>query len=482
MRSWFPDSTRFLANAVPRGQGPQEVGSQGTSIWMVSVLGGAPRKLRDNAVAYSVSPDGSLISFGTNKGRQGDREIWLMALSGEQARKLYETGEDSTINGPVWSPDGKLIVYNQANMGGSSLVSRDLKGGLPTTLFPPSTADLIFDYLWLPDGRLVYSLMEPNGAGSATCNFWEMRLDDRTGKPIEKPRQLTSWSEFCMNFAGVTADGRKLAFLKWTSHNATYIAELDSTGSYISNPRQLNSGNSGMAVDWTADSKALIITSGPTRIDKQALGEEAPEPLATLQEGVRDPRVSPDGKWVVYFPEARSNIPTVAVNPEPVMRVPIDGGPSQRLFAAKPNSLPFCAKSPSHLCVLAEPNEAGKQMIFAAFDPLKGRGAELARFNLDPNTHPWAFDLSPDGTRIAAFQNPAGPICILSLRGLATQEIRVKGWSNLKSLNWTANGKGLFVSTDNDVPSGSRPVACGLTRQRQCSVDAVLGDWHRTIS
>ena len=56
---------------------------------MVSVLGGAPRKLRDNAFAWSVSPDGSSISFGTNKGKLGDRELWLMGPNGEQARKLY---------------------------------------------------------------------------------------------------------------------------------------------------------------------------------------------------------------------------------------------------------------------------------------------------------------------------------------------------------------------------------------------------------
>ena len=48
--SWLPDSTSFLANAtVPGGS---------TSIWMVSVLGRAPRKVRDDATAWSLSPTG----------------------------------------------------------------------------------------------------------------------------------------------------------------------------------------------------------------------------------------------------------------------------------------------------------------------------------------------------------------------------------------------------------------------------------------
>jgi Tol biopolymer transport system component len=252
-----------------------------------------------------------------------------------------------------------------------------------------------------------------------------------------------------MSLGSVTADGRKLAFLKSAEHSATYVADLDASGSYISNPRQLNAA---YAQGWTADSNALIFTSGLTRIDKQFLSAEAAEPLATLQEGVRGATVSPDGKWVLYFPE--SPLPIIDDNPEPLMRVPMEGGPSQRVFTAKPGSLAFCAKSPSHLCVIAEVTEDIKQYIFSAFDPLKGRGPELTKF--DRNAVLWTFDLSPDGTRIAAFRSDfAGPIYILSLRGLATQEIRVKGWSNLMSLHWTANGKGLFVSTYNYPPSGA---------------------------
>src|SRR6266705_6771531 len=136
---WFPDSTRFLSNAHSPGADPSTSSpSRGTSVWMVSVLGGAPRKMRDNAVAYSFSPDGSLISFGTNKGRVGDREIWLMGPSGEQERRLYETNEDSSIGSLNWSGDGQRVIYVKTDRSGDTLVSRDLKGGTPNTLLSPS--------------------------------------------------------------------------------------------------------------------------------------------------------------------------------------------------------------------------------------------------------------------------------------------------------------------------------------------------------
>ena len=50
-------------------------------------------------IAYSVSPDGSSIAFGTNQEEFGDREIWLMEPSGERARKLYEADANSAIIG-----------------------------------------------------------------------------------------------------------------------------------------------------------------------------------------------------------------------------------------------------------------------------------------------------------------------------------------------------------------------------------------------
>ena len=94
-----------------------------------------------------------------------------------------------------------------------------------------------------------------------------------------------------------------------------------------------------------------------------------------------------------------------------------------------------------------------KQVIVTAFDPLKGRGSELTRFDLNPSTSFWAADLSPDGARVAAITNPAGPILLLSLRGLPHQELRVKGWSDLRSVDWASDGEGLFIS--NSVQGGA---------------------------
>jgi WD40 repeat protein len=131
------------------------------------------------------------------------------------------------------------------------------------------------------------------------------------------------------------------------------------------------------------------------------------------------------------------------------MRVPITGGTPEQLFGAKPGSALTCAKSPSELCVIAEPSDDRKQVTVTTIDLLHGRGPELARFELDLQEHNWQFELSPDGRRVAATPSPAGPIYIFSLRGQATLQVHVKGWSNLRSLSWAADGKSLFVFSGN---------------------------------
>src|SRR6266851_4095673 len=116
-----------------------------------------------------------------------------------------------------------------------------------------------------------------------------------------------------------------------------------------------------------------------------------------------------------------------------------------------------CGKSPAPLCALAERSSDRKQLIFVAFDPVKGRGRELTRFDIDP-TSDCLWDLSPDGTSIAllemfqrherhAVKRSEGPIHILSLSGRTGKEITVKGWNSFQSVNWAADGKALFVTS-----------------------------------
>ena len=436
---WFPDSTRFLANLnLRRGQHP--------SIWTVSVLGGIPRKLRDEAEAWSLSRDGSLIAFATNYGSVGPREIWLMGPNGEHERKLFDTDENSSIGGAQFSPDGQRLVYfkspEMSGKPGDAIETRDLKGGPPTTLVSSTRLrdhwgflDRRLVHALALDRRLIYVLTEEGNED--TCNYWEMPIDPHTGKPTGNPRRMTNWAGFCLGGASVTADGKRLAFMESTHKSSVYVASLQRSGMRIASPRLLTlSEGENQPLDWTADSRAVIFNSnrnGHWGIFRQSLDADAAEPIVSGPEDALGARVSPDGAWILY------------ATPELLMRVAITGGPSQLVLAA-PLRWFRCAKAPATLCVFCEQTPDRKQLIFTALDPLKGRGRELARFDADP-TAGYDWDLSPDASFIDIRKNREPRLSMLSLTGQEPRELIVKGWSTLINLDWAADGKGLFTSS-----------------------------------
>jgi eukaryotic-like serine/threonine-protein kinase len=443
--TWVRDGSRFIANA--------NIPGQKISVWMVPVTGGPPRKLRDDANAASVSRDGSWVEFMTNLASFGYREVWMMRPDGEQARKLYEADGKSGFDGAEWSPDGQRLSLGFARQVADkvewNIVSRDILGGPAVVAIPSGVGD----HTWSPDGRIIYSLSEPGSAGDG-CNYWGIRTDARTGKPVEAPRRLTSWAGSCMDSTSATADGTRLAFRKWSWQGSVYVADLSANGTRMSTPSRLtlNEGRSYPAA-WTADSKAVVFGSyrdGQWKIFKQSLGEDTAEPIVAGAEVMAGAGtgVSPDGAWVLYSAPSTGNGSSSASGPNQLMRVPITGGPPEVMLTARIYDRPVCAKSPASLCAIAEQTPDRKQLIFTSFDPAKGRVRELTRFDTDPTPGAYyVWDLSPDGTRIAILHYSERPVYILPLDGHPPQEIVVKGWSSLQSVNWAADGKGLFASS-----------------------------------
>ncbi len=446
---WFPDSTRFIANSHPSLTAASSASQQREATgWLVSVLGRVPIKFRDNALVYSVSADGSLIAFGAKMGRLGPREIWLMDPNGDNARKLYETDEKSSICCVNWSADGQRIIYVRTDEAGQTFLSRDLKGGPISTILSPPVTKNVRDFLWLPDGRFLYSVEEPDSYLASACNFWTLRIDPYWGRAVGHAQQLTKWAESCMNTLSVTADGKNLVFLKSASRMTSYVGELAEANNRIDNPRHFPlTASSDGTVDWTADSSALFFVSnrlGKYGIYKQALDLETAEPV--LLEGYgRNPRLTPDGRSIVYF-GIGENGKWPARGPEPVMRVSVAGGTPERLFVAKFDGVISCARSPSQVCAVAERSEDKRQKIVTAFDPAKGRGAVILQVPLDPNMDDEWTEISPDGTRVAVSQSSAGPIYVYSIHGQVLHSIDIKGWSDLQNFAWAADGKGLFVT------------------------------------
>ena len=466
--SWFPDSTRFLANSrfIPRqvawrerdagGEYASAWDSTTSSIWRFSRLGEEPLKVRDQAVPWSVSPDGSQISFGTNKGKLGEREIWLMGPSGEQAHKLYDAGEKNAIWRLYFFGDERRVSYISTDESGDTLVARDLSGGPVTTLLQPDNLKKLGDFAWLPDGRLIYSdICSVDGTETTdeACNYWVMRIDIRSGKVTEKPRRLTDWRGSFLGMPSVTADGKRLAFVRSAPmYTTTYMADLEAGGTRIRNLRHFILEQGDDVGPWTTDSRSVFFfkyRSDRYGIFKRGLESDIEKTIMAEAGGTAmvPATVSPDGKSILFrvFPSGGE------FSPHPIVRVRLAGGTPELITTVPHWSGIFCAKSPSNLCVLAEPAKNEKQMVVTAVDLLKGRGPELMRYDTEFQAFdgPPSFDISPDGTRFAVIRHPDGPIEILSLSGQVKQVIRANALNNLGPIGWTSDGKGLFVCQSN---------------------------------
>ena len=92
-------------------------------------------------------------------------------------------------------------------------------------------------FWWAPNGRLIFSLAEPAPNGK-DANLWEVKLDPRTGKPESQPHRLTNWVGFSFASPTLTADGKRVAFLKSNYQTNVYLAELKAGGARLTTPRR----------------------------------------------------------------------------------------------------------------------------------------------------------------------------------------------------------------------------------------------------
>ena len=455
---WFPDNTRFVANAYPATEEPRDRSSDTASIWAVSLFGESPTRIRDHALGCAVSPDGTAISFAMSKAKLGERQIWFMGPNGEYPRKIYEAKEGEAAQCWGWSPDGKHYLYVSRAQSGSTAWSQSLEGGPPVSLLTDDEFSRMNDILLLNDGRVVYGLPEP-GNGTI-CNYWIMRLDLSSGKHLQESSRLTNWPNLCVGGGTVSRDDRRLIFMGFSEFFTSYVADFEAGGTRIRNDRHftLEDGDVGVR-GWTADGKVLIaqIRGGSWNLYKQAVDSEKPEPIVFSVPGgvLLLGATTPDGKWYIgrIWPNGENS--EHITTPLPIVRIPLTGGSPETILEVGRHANISCSQSPANTCVIAQQSSDGKQMVIALFDPIQGPGAELARFAFDRELKALEVPgciISPDGTRLAIARSPQSSIEIRSLRGQLIRTVPNESGGEMMWMVWSPDQKGLFVTRK--APSG----------------------------
>jgi Tol biopolymer transport system component len=114
--AWSPDGSEIAFSVL------ESTNPWATSVWKVSVSGGAPILLAGDAsedYAPSWSPDGEWIAYQSNLTSQ-QSEIWVMRRDGSERRQItWSGGGEMWSRGPCFSPDGQWLAF-VSNQNGSS--------------------------------------------------------------------------------------------------------------------------------------------------------------------------------------------------------------------------------------------------------------------------------------------------------------------------------------------------------------------------
>ncbi len=181
------------------------VGGRINGVTVKDVIGGGDLYWRRPGYEVYVEP-GLTWTLGAN----------MASVDGGKMVRLID-GVDAVISNPVWSPDGRFILYSEGRRGGTVRLRSISLEGQPSPIPEVEVQDFGDRYRFLPDGK---SVVLTQGLFRRT-NFW--LLDLSTGRL----RQLTDLKpEYDMKSFDVSPDGKQILFDRYRENSDVVLIDL----------------------------------------------------------------------------------------------------------------------------------------------------------------------------------------------------------------------------------------------------------------
>jgi len=320
-------------------------------LYRAPLLGGAPEKLAEDVDSnVTLSPDGRMAAFiRDDNPNPGQHQLLVKDLQ-SGSEKLLVSGPERLLY-PAWSPDGKEIVFFVAQPKGAmtGFDSMDAQSGQRKPLL--RSESVVSDPEWLPDGRNLVALYRDASSNFQRNQIVRVSYPDGVMSPVTRDTGHYSsismartvpvlaavaeeqhWDVQTLNAAGeVKTFGRaneEFTFA-WTSDGklltdkdyrlGSIDPETGAQATFGSDPGvpefQQNVCRDGKVVfsKYSQDSKKINVW----------IADPSGQNPRQLSDGLADyfPECSPDLRWA-YYQDLTNML---------VMRVPLDGGTSQKL-------------------------------------------------------------------------------------------------------------------------------------------------------
>jgi DNA-binding winged helix-turn-helix (wHTH) protein/Tol biopolymer transport system component len=451
---WFPDGTHLFLTSGGAAQGRP-------SLWKVSILGGSPQELIENATEAAISPDGSKVAF-LRGDAVGPLEIWVMGTDGSNLHRITDATVQASVplgygtasqpltgvhlSGVAWSPDGRRLAYLRRLEEGArstlleakrALETVDVNGGKPKVL--KISTQFLPVFCWSVDSRLFYAYRDNPASEREDSGVWWVRVNEKSGDLEGKPVQLTKGAG---RIAGLSAsaDGRRLVLWRANSFPQVFLSEIDAETGRFKTPRRLSLDDSTNQVyAWTPDSHTVFFSSnrsGTTKLYRQAIDQAVPE-LLVEGRGMFLARLNPDGTQILFVDGFNPVDPAL---PQHILSVPLQGG-TPRVVLQWPSIHNIqCAQSPSRLCLFD--SLEGSTAHFLTFDPEDGKTQEFATLKVKGGLN---WNLSRDGSQLALILEPLGRrVTFMTVSDKTAHDVELNQW-RLMNIDWAPDSKSVLV-------------------------------------